>query len=73
VTPSSPPTIMWRRAVQTLPSLVRLYEMEKGVHYVDIFSPTPGLAVARLMMSLAVANDMELQAQNRYRASFLTS
>ena len=34
--------------------------MEKGVDYVDNFSPTPGLAVARLMMSLAVANDMEL-------------
>ena len=27
---------------------------------VDHFSPTPGLAVARLMMSLAIANDMEL-------------
>jgi hypothetical protein len=25
--------------------------MEKGVDYVDNFSPTPGLAVARLMMS----------------------
>ena len=36
------------------------FEMEKGVDYVDNFSPTPGLAVARLMMSLAVANDMEL-------------
>jgi hypothetical protein len=30
------------------------------VDYFDNFSPTPGLAVARLMMSLAVANDMEL-------------
>jgi hypothetical protein len=34
--------------------------MEKGVDYVDNFSPTPGLAVARLMMSLAIVNDMEL-------------
>jgi hypothetical protein len=40
--------------------IVRSFEMEKGVDYVDIFSPTPGLAVARLMMSLAIANDMEL-------------
>jgi hypothetical protein len=35
-------------------------ESEKSVDYVDNFSPTPGLVVARLMMSLAVANDMEL-------------
>jgi hypothetical protein len=41
--------------------IVRGFEMEKGVDYVDDFSPTPGLAVARLMMSLALANDMELQ------------
>jgi hypothetical protein len=34
--------------------------MEKGVDYVDNFFPTPGLAVARLVMSLAIANDMEL-------------
>jgi hypothetical protein len=40
--------------------IVRGFEMEKGVDYVDNFSPTPGLAVARLMMSLALANDMEL-------------
>ena len=29
--------------------------------FVDNFSPTPGLAVARLMMSMAIANGMELQ------------
>jgi hypothetical protein len=40
--------------------IVRGFEMEKGVDYVDNFPPTPGLAVARLMMSLAVANDIEL-------------
>ena len=28
--------------------------------FVDNFSPTPGLAVARLMMSIAIANGMEL-------------
>ena len=44
--------------------IVRGFEMEKGVDYVDNFSPTPGLAVARLMMSLAVANDMELHKIN---------
>jgi hypothetical protein len=32
--------------------IVRGFEMEKGVDYVDKVSPTPGLAVARLMMSL---------------------
>jgi hypothetical protein len=40
--------------------IVRGFQMEKGVDYVDNFSPTPGLAVARLMMSIAIANDMEL-------------
>jgi hypothetical protein len=40
--------------------IVRGFEMEKGVDYVDYVSPTPGLAVARLMLSLAIANDMEL-------------
>ena len=36
--------------------------MEKGVDFDDSFSPTPGLAVGRLMLSLAVANDYELHA-----------
>ena len=36
--------------------------MEKGLDYEDSFSPTPGLAVARLMLALAVANDMGLHA-----------
>ena len=40
--------------------IVRGFEMEKGVDFVDNFSPTPGLPVARLMMSIAIANDMEL-------------
>ena len=34
--------------------------MERGVDFVDSVSPTPGLAVARLMMSIAIANDMEM-------------
>ena len=42
--------------------IVRGFQMEKGVDYEDSFSPTPGLAVARLMLALAVANDMELHA-----------
>jgi hypothetical protein len=52
--------------------IVRGFEMEKGVDYVDHFShfsPTPGLAVSRLMMSLA--NDMELHKIDI--ASFLAS
>ena len=40
--------------------IVRGFEMEKGVDFVDNFSPTPGLAVARLMMSITIANGMEL-------------
>ncbi len=42
--------------------IVRGFEMEKGVDYVDNFSPTPGLASARLMMSLA--HDMELHTKS---------
>ena len=42
--------------------IVRGFQMEKGVDYEDSFSPTPGLAVTRLMLALAVANDMELHA-----------
>ena len=40
--------------------IVRGFEMEKGVDFIDNFSPTPGLAVARLMMSIAIGNGMEL-------------
>jgi hypothetical protein len=40
--------------------IVRGFEMEKGVDFIDNFSPTPSLAVARLMMSIAIANGMEL-------------
>ena len=40
--------------------IVRGLEMEKGLDLIDYFSSTPGLAVARLMMSIAIANGMEL-------------
>ena len=40
--------------------IVRGFEMEKGVDFIDNFSPTPGLVVARLMMSMAIAKGMEL-------------
>ena len=33
------------------------FQMEKGVDFDDSFSPTPGLAVGRFMLSLAVAKD----------------
>jgi hypothetical protein len=42
--------------------IVRGFQMEKGVDFDDSFSPTPGLAVGRFMLSLAVANDYELHA-----------
>ena len=42
--------------------IVRGFQMEKGVDFYDSFSPTPGLAVGRFMLSLAVANDYELHA-----------
>jgi hypothetical protein len=41
---------------------VRGFQMEKGVDFDDSFSPTPGLAVGRFMLSLALANDYELHA-----------
>jgi hypothetical protein len=40
--------------------IVRGFQMEKVVDFDDSFSPTPGLAFGRLMLSLAVANDYEL-------------
>ena len=42
--------------------IVRGFQMEKGIDFDDSFSPTPGLAVGRFMLSLAVANDYELHA-----------
>jgi hypothetical protein len=42
--------------------IVRGFQMEKGVDFDDSFSPTPGLAVGRFMLSLSVANDYELHA-----------
>ena len=42
--------------------IVRGFQMEKGIDFQDSFSPTPGLAIGRFMLSLAVANDFELHA-----------
>jgi hypothetical protein len=42
--------------------IVRGFQMEKAVDFDDSFSPTPGLAVGRFMLSLSVANDYELHA-----------
>ena len=36
--------------------------MEKHVDYDDNFSPTPGITLARIMVSLAAANDLELHS-----------
>ena len=42
--------------------IVRGFQMEKGIDYEDSFSPTPGMAVGRFMLSLAVANEYKLHA-----------
>ena len=41
---------------------MRGFRMEKGVDFDDTFSTTPGLAVGRFMLSLALTNDYELHA-----------
>jgi hypothetical protein len=42
--------------------IVRGFEMVKGLDYEDTFSPTPGISIARLMVSIATANDLELHS-----------
>ncbi len=42
--------------------IVRGFEMVKGLDYEDTFSPTPGISIARLMVSIAAANDLELHS-----------
>jgi hypothetical protein len=42
--------------------IVRGFEMEKHVDYHDNFSPTPDIAMSRIMVSLAAANDLELHS-----------
>ncbi len=42
--------------------IVRGFEMEKHVDYDDNFSPTPGIALVRIMVSLAAANNLELHS-----------
>jgi hypothetical protein len=36
--------------------------MEKGKDYLQNFSPTPGIAIARITTSIAAANDLELHS-----------
>jgi hypothetical protein len=42
--------------------IVRGFEMEKGKDYDQNFSPTPGIAIARIITSTAAANDLELHS-----------
>jgi hypothetical protein len=41
---------------------VRGFEMVKGLDYEDNFSPTPGISIARLMVSITAANDLEFHS-----------
>jgi hypothetical protein len=41
---------------------VRGFEMVKGLDYEENFSPTPGISIARLMVSIVAANDQELHS-----------
>jgi hypothetical protein len=36
--------------------------MEKGKDYLQNFSPTPGIAIARIITSIAAANDLKLHS-----------
>ena len=36
--------------------------MEKGKDYLQNFSPTPGIAIAGIITSIAAANDLELHS-----------
>ncbi len=42
--------------------IVRGFEMEKGKDYDQNFSPTPGIAIAHIITSIASANDLELHS-----------
>ena len=42
--------------------IVRGFEMEKHVDYDDNFSSTTGITLARIMVSLAASNDLELHS-----------
>jgi hypothetical protein len=47
--------------------------MEKGNDYLQNFSPTPGIAIARIITlhtSIAAANDLELHSINIKQAFF---
>ena len=40
--------------------------MEKGKDYDQIFSPTPGIAIARIITSITAANDLELHSSEQW-------
>ena len=42
--------------------IVRDFEMEKGKDYLQNFSPTPGIAIARIITSISAVNDLELHS-----------
>jgi hypothetical protein len=42
--------------------IVRGFEMEKGKDYDQNFSPTPAIAIARIITSIAAANNLELHS-----------
>ena len=42
--------------------IVRGFEMEKHVDSDDNFSPIPGIALTRIMVSLAATNDLEMHS-----------
>jgi hypothetical protein len=48
--------------------IVRGFEMEKGKDYDQNFSPTLGIAIARIITSIAAANDLELHSIHIERA-----
>jgi hypothetical protein len=37
---------------------VRGFEMVKGLDYEDNFSPTPGISIPRIMVSISAVNDL---------------
>jgi hypothetical protein len=42
--------------------IVRGFEMVKGLDYEVSFSPTPGISITRLMVSITATNDLELHS-----------
>jgi hypothetical protein len=53
--------------------IVRGFEMEKGKDYLQNFSPTPGIAIADIITSIAAANDLELHSIDIEQVTGLSS